>query len=363
MQGPYMILNVFSHFLSECCSVMVTKRQSVLCLAFVVTTVLLVVMDKWTGMFKLAVFMWGPCAVHPTIRLALESQNRATGTVHGHFNMERIHLIQNITREYFDPKKNIIDFDDIDVFLEKCNPATFTRLNSAGVPCDVTHTHVNHYRTCAVVGNGGILLNSGCGAEIDAHDFVIRNNLPPTAPYANDVGKKTDLTTINYAKVCEIFTNLGSENETARRAILTRLSESPGMIFSYSLSAVGRWSEYSKLKAIDRVIRDNKIPVTLAFSHQSAMENKRLYCKLAGKRWKLPSTGLNTFALASTFCDRISMYGYYPLTTYNNRNVSYHYYDQGYYGPWHKMEEEFAMLQGFHNLGVIRHVIGECNSD
>ncbi|XP_078600559.1 CMP-N-acetylneuraminate-poly-alpha-2,8-sialyltransferase-like [Branchiostoma floridae x Branchiostoma japonicum] len=135
------------------------------------------------------------------------------------------------------------------------------------------------------------------------------------------------------------------------------------MIFSYSLSAVGRWSEYSKLKAIDRVIRDNKIPVILAFSHQSAMENKRLYCKLAGKRWKLPSTGLNTFALASTFCDRISMYGYYPLTTYNNRNVSYHYYDQGYYGPWHKMEEEFAMLQGFHNLGVIRHVIGECNSD
>ncbi|XP_078592960.1 alpha-2,8-sialyltransferase 8B-like [Branchiostoma floridae x Branchiostoma japonicum] len=347
---------------------MATNREIVLCLALVVTTMLLVVslMDRWTGMFQLPTMMThrvnDTYAVPPyASRLAL-SQDQTAGTIQDHFNMERIHQIQNITREYFGPKKNIIDFDDIDVFLEKCNPATFTRLNSAGVPCDVTHTHVNHYRTCAVVGNGGILINSGCGAEIDAHDFVIRNNLPPTASYANDVGKKTDLTTINHAKLWEVCSNLGPKNKTVRKAILTRLSESPGMIFSYSLSTVGSPGR-SKLKAIDRVIRDNKIPVTLAFSHQSAMGNKGLYSKLAGKRWRVPSTGLNTFALASTFCDRISMYGYYPLQTYNNRNVSYHYYDRGGYGHWHKMDQEFAMFQEFHNQGVIRHVIGECNSD
>ena len=54
------------------------------------------------------------------------------------------------------------------------------------------------YGTCAVVGSGGSLLGSACGAEIDAHEMVVRTNAPRTdEPYAADVGNRTTLMAIN----------------------------------------------------------------------------------------------------------------------------------------------------------------------
>jgi hypothetical protein len=48
------------------------------------------------------------------------------------------------------------------------------------------------YARCAVVGNSGALLASQLGAEIDAHDLVLRFNYPPLAGYERDVGNRTD---------------------------------------------------------------------------------------------------------------------------------------------------------------------------
>nr|CAB3490926.1 unnamed protein product [Digitaria exilis] len=67
----------------------------------------------------------------------------------------------------------------------------------AGVMLDLPTLLGNRHRfpTCAVVGNSGILLNSNRGAQIDAHDFVIRlNNAPASAAFVSDVGAKTSLT-------------------------------------------------------------------------------------------------------------------------------------------------------------------------
>ncbi|XP_078684718.1 CMP-N-acetylneuraminate-poly-alpha-2,8-sialyltransferase-like isoform X2 [Branchiostoma floridae x Branchiostoma belcheri] len=279
----------------------------------------------------------------------------AMDQVMAHFNMTSVRELQKITRKYFSPERHIIDLSDLDNFMNKCNTKTFTLLNSKR-RCNVTHSPVTRYRTCAVIGNGGILLNSGCGGEIDAHEFVIRNNLPPTSPYHEDVGRKTNLTTINRARLMQVA---GGLRRKKRAKTLARLSESPGMIFSYSLSLPGSPSK-KKLEAIDRAIKENHIDAVTAFSHRSYMSNKGLYKELFKKRFRLPSTGLNTFALASTFCDRISMYGFYPLPTYRNRSVPYHYYDGKMFNKAHKMPAEFETFQELHSRGTIRLVVGKC---
>nr|XP_048724364.1 alpha-2,8-sialyltransferase 8B isoform X3 [Caretta caretta] len=85
-----------------------------------------------------------------------------------------------------------------------------------------------HFRTCAIVGNSGILLNSGCGREIDAHSFVIRCNLAPVQDYAWDVGMKTDLVTMNPSVIQRAFEDL--VNETWREKLLQRLHSLNGSI-------------------------------------------------------------------------------------------------------------------------------------
>ncbi|XP_061450970.1 alpha-2,8-sialyltransferase 8B isoform X2 [Rhineura floridana] len=85
-----------------------------------------------------------------------------------------------------------------------------------------------HFRTCAIVGNSGILLNSSCGEEIDAHSFVIRCNLAPVQEYVRDVGIKTDLVTMNPSVIQRAFEDL--MNDTWREKLLQRLHSLNGSI-------------------------------------------------------------------------------------------------------------------------------------
>ncbi|EAY82275.1 hypothetical protein OsI_37484 [Oryza sativa Indica Group] len=69
--------------------------------------------------------------------------------------------------------------------------------NVAGVMRDLAGVLGRRYRTCAVVGNSGVLLGSGRGPQIDAHDLVIRLNNARVAGFAADVGVKTSLSFVN----------------------------------------------------------------------------------------------------------------------------------------------------------------------
>ena len=53
------------------------------------------------------------------------------------------------------------------------------------------------FRTCSVVGNSGILLNSSCGNAIDSSNFVIRCNFATILGYEKDVGVRTNMITFN----------------------------------------------------------------------------------------------------------------------------------------------------------------------
>ncbi|KAK8679760.1 hypothetical protein V6N13_145196 [Hibiscus sabdariffa] len=53
------------------------------------------------------------------------------------------------------------------------------------------------YKSCAVVGNSGILLKSDYGALIDGHEFVIRLNNARTEKFEKNVGSKTSISFVN----------------------------------------------------------------------------------------------------------------------------------------------------------------------
>ncbi|XP_066294736.1 alpha-2,8-sialyltransferase 8B-like [Branchiostoma lanceolatum] len=280
-----------------------------------------------------------------------------------HFNMTNIWKMRNITRKYFNPKLHIIYFLDFHIFMQKCDPHTFTLRNShprRPKPCNAVHTPIKQYRTCAVVGNGGILLHSSCGAEIDAHEFVIRSNLPPVHDYRRDVGSRTDLTTMNVFRLDQIANALETFNSTLQKDMLARLGQSPGMIFSYSFSFIGSKARY-RMQIVETAIKNNHLSTVTAFPSRSLLKSKRLYTELVGKHLNFASTGLNTFALASTFCEKISIYGFYPMPTYQNKRVPYHYYDKRPHSSRHDFDEEYAMLRQMDADGVIKHVVGKCN--
>lgn len=71
-------------------------------------------------------------------------------------------------------------------------------------------------KTCAVVGSSGSLLYERLGAEIDAHDVVIRFNNAPTDGFAAIVGSRTTLRILNshaaaaVLQACATFNHAGT---------------------------------------------------------------------------------------------------------------------------------------------------------
>ncbi|CAH1249421.1 ST8SIA4 [Branchiostoma lanceolatum] len=224
---------------------------------------------------------------------------------------------------------------------------------------------IRHYQTCAVVGNSGILTGSHCGGEIDAHDYVIRFSVGPTAGYEDDVGTKRNITFLNKDNLLKISKSLrlpSSKNVYAQR--LTRMNASTFMF------AKGKNKEWNTdIKSLITIARRNNLCFTLRKNTKNlgiiirgiiSQEMPDLAQHLGG----VDTTGMMSVFMASTFCHRINLYGFYPFTKdTRGKDIRYHYYDNvkpRRQGSVDNYPTEFMVNKRLHRLGVVNHVIDKC---
>lgn len=221
-----------------------------------------------------------------------------------------------------------------------------------------------NFKTCAIVGNSGILLNSGCGKEIDSHDFVIRCNLAPVEEYANDVGTKTHLVTMNPSVVQRAFEDL--VNDTWKEKFLQRLkSLNESILWIPAFMAKGG---EERVEWVNDLIIKHHINVHTAYPSLRLLHAVRGYWLTNKVHIKRPTTGILMYTLATRFCNRIYLYGFWPFSRDLHQNpVKYHYYDSLKYGYTsqagpHTMPLEFKALKNLHLQGALKLNVGECES-
>ncbi|XP_075131635.1 alpha-2,8-sialyltransferase 8E-like [Leptodactylus fuscus] len=213
------------------------------------------------------------------------------------------------------------------------------------------------FDTCAVVGNGGILLNSLCGNEIDQMDYVFRLNLPPMS-IADDIGTKSDFVSANPSILILRFQKL---QETRRPFIELLKSYGSAMIvlpaFSYARNTDVSFR-------VLHSVQDFNLPNKVAFFHPQYLRNLSMHWNETGLNVKRLSSGLMLVSAAMELCKKVTLYGFWPFLEDPEGNpVPHHYYDNITPKPgFHSMPEEFFFYTKMHVKGALHLKVGQCSS-
>ncbi|NWU37869.1 SIA7A sialyltransferase, partial [Hylia prasina] len=192
--------------------------------------------------------------------------------------------------------------------------------------------------SCAVVGNGGILNNSGMGREIDSHDYVFRVSGAVIKGYEKDVGTKTSFygfTAFSLVSSLQILGRRGFSHLPQDKVRYIHFLEGArdyewlkALLFNEDIRKgflnLGR--EKPRQKFSEDFTMDKYLVVHPDFLRY--MKNRFLKSKNLEKHyWRLyrPTTGAFLLLTALHLCDQVSAYGY---ITEGHEKYSDHYYDK-----------------------------------
>ncbi|XP_007526287.1 alpha-2,8-sialyltransferase 8F [Erinaceus europaeus] len=213
------------------------------------------------------------------------------------------------------------------------------------------------YNQCAVVGNGGILNKSLCGAEIDKSDFVFRCNLPPTTgSVSKDVGSKTNLVTINPSIIRLKYGNLKEKRSVFLEDIAT-YGDAFFLLpaFSFRANTGPSFRVYETLKLL-------KARPKVLFFHPKYLKNLALFWRTKGVTEYRLSSGLMITSVAVELCEHVKLYGFWPFSkTIEDTPISHHYYDN--HLPkrgFHEMPKEYGQILQLHLKGILKLQFSKC---
>ncbi|XP_074842375.1 alpha-2,8-sialyltransferase 8F [Carettochelys insculpta] len=216
------------------------------------------------------------------------------------------------------------------------------------------------FKHCAVVGNGGILKNSSCGAEIDNSDFVFRCNLPPTAgSVSKDVGNKTNLVTVNPSIITQRYNKLNEKKATFLENIASYGNAFLLLpAFSFKSNTAASFKVYHTLQEF----RANQRAI---FFHPSYLKNLAQFWRTKGVKAYRLSSGFMIVSAAVELCENVKLYGFWPFSkTTVGMPVSHHYYDNQLPKPgFHAMPKEYNQILQLHGKGILKLHFGKCDSD